>query len=122
MRHNGIMPSVKIKKEDLLKELNNNLETHLKEVEEALENRRVQLRRVFKIVIDDIDNKPDFQPINSYNYPKPDDHRDAYTKAIKMVEMSQDDVIELDDSQFDRLVMDNWEWKDNLKHTMGLYQ
>ena len=38
-----------------------------------------------------------------------------------MVEMTQDDVIELNEDQFDKLVMDNWSWKEQLQLTSSMY-
>ena len=51
----------------------------------------------------------------------PRHHLDAYERAIRMAEMSQDEVVELDAGSFDRLVMDNWEWKQQFASTTAAY-
>ena len=41
---------------------------------------------------------------------EPQDHTADYDRALKMLSLSVDDVIELDDHQFRCLVDDEWEW------------
>lgn len=40
----------------------------------------------------------------------PSDHSVEYDRAIRMLEMSQDDVIEIDSTSFAQLVMNEWQW------------
>ncbi len=42
----------------------------------------------------------------------PADHTKDYQQAIKMLEMSVDDVLEIDYESFQNLVMDDWDWKE----------
>lgn len=41
----------------------------------------------------------------------PDDHMKDYDRAVRMLEMSVDPVIDIDGEAFARLVDDDWEWK-----------
>lgn len=45
----------------------------------------------------------------------PENHTEDYDRAIKMLEMSVDEVVDLDARSFESLVNDNWAWK---KHTI----
>jgi len=46
-----------------------------------------------------------------FDLPTPHDHSADYDRAIKMVEMSTDDILELTEPEFAQLVMDDWGWK-----------
>lgn len=48
-----------------------------------------------------------FQPLPS----KPNSYLDHYDRAIRMVELSADEIIELEAEVFNQLVMDEWGWK-----------
>lgn len=40
----------------------------------------------------------------------PSDHTTEYDRAIAMLEMSQDDIVEIDSDQFAQLVQNEWHW------------
>lgn len=42
---------------------------------------------------------------------KPNSYLDHYDRAIRMVELSADEIIELESEIFNQLVMDEWGWK-----------
>ena len=46
-----------------------------------------------------------------FDLPIPLDHSAEYDRALKMVEMSVDDILELTEQEFATLVMDDWGWK-----------
>jgi len=39
-----------------------------------------------------------------------------------MLELSVEDVIEIDDTTFNQLVLDDWNWKDNFISSNSLYK
>jgi hypothetical protein len=53
--------------------------------------------------------------------PEPQDHTIDYDRVIKMLEMSVDSLIELDEGAFDQYVMDNWSWKGDALATNEMY-
>ncbi len=112
---------VKIKKEELLSVLKDNLEKHIKDVAEAIELRRNNIINIFDKVSERIESDITYVPSDNFSFPKPVDSSNDYRTAIRMVEMTQDKIIELNERQFDKLVMDNWEWKRNLVSTSALY-
>jgi hypothetical protein len=42
---------------------------------------------------------------------EPQDHTKDYDRVIDMLEMSQDEIIEIEAHEFDQYVRDNWAWK-----------
>jgi len=117
----SLMPNVKIAKNELLEKLKNNLEQHKIDIDEALDLRRENIEDKLSRVVIEISNNPEYQPDSTFNFPKPTNNSRDYEKAIKMVEMTQDQVIELSEDQFDKLVLDNWYWKNELINTSALY-
>lgn len=116
-----LMNGVKIKRDELLGVLRTNLSKHKEDVKEALELRRVEMRAFFDNEIQKLDNNSAYQPKQTHSFPIPEDMSSEYEKVIRMVEMTEDEVIPLSEDQFDKLVMDNWSWKDNLVATSALY-
>jgi len=45
--------------------------------------------------------------------PCPEDHTQDYARAIAMLEMTEQDIIELDEGDFAKLVQDEWDWAEN---------
>jgi len=48
--------------------------------------------------------------VRSVAIPEPEDHTKDYDRIIEMLRLSVDDEIELEVQDFDRYVMDRWEW------------
>ena len=116
-----LMNGVKIKKYELLEALRENLEAHKDDVAEALELRREEMLSYFEEQIVKLNRDNEYQPKEVIKFPVPEDNSKEYEKVIRMVEMTQDDVIELDEDQFDKLVMDNWNFKQALLETSAFY-
>ncbi len=43
--------------------------------------------------------------------PAPVSYEDSYKRAIRMLELSVDEIIEVEDGIFSQLVLDEWAWK-----------
>ena len=52
---------------------------------------------------------------------EPEDHTDNYERVLRMLEMSVDDEIQLDEHDFAQYVMDNGRWKDQFVTTAEMY-
>lgn len=116
-----LLDIVKIRREALLSALKKNLEKHKADVAEATKLRHENAMIFFTDQIEamaiDCNHKLD----TVIRFPNPVDSSEDYLRAIRMVEMTEDMIIELDENQFDRLVMDNWSWKKVLIDTSAVY-
>ncbi len=121
MNAGNLMNSVKLTKEELLSNVIANLDKHKIDVSDALKLRRETIAKSFKKQLEEMEWDVDFQPKEHLSFPMPKDHSEDYKKAIRMIEMTTDEVIELSESQFDKLVMDNWGWKSDLIATSSVY-
>lgn len=52
----------------------------------------------------------------------PVSYAESYSRAIRMLELSVDDIIELDDAKFAQLVQDEWQWKHEFQVASALYK
>jgi hypothetical protein len=111
--------TIKVKKADLLAKLVGNRATHRKMFLDAQTGFR-------KVVIQELDRRlKDARAGRGINIvfsmPAPVDQTGEYDRAIQMLEMSVDDIIELDEDQFSNFVLDEWRWKQQVQATNSRY-
>lgn len=102
------MQTVKVKKVELLSALQKNRESHRSLFLKAQEGYR-------KAVIDELDGMLDEAKAGkrirrSVTLIEPIDQTREYDRAIAMLGMSVDDVIELSAEEFNNYVRDEWDW------------
>ncbi len=114
------MDKVRVNKQELMDRLTGNLDTHLNEIKEMNNARIKEFVEYYEGELTHVRDNPTVQP-QSKQFPLPESHVGEYNRAIKMVEMSVDDVIELDQHQFDQLVLDNWNWKRGFEIAKSAY-
>jgi hypothetical protein len=54
--------------------------------------------------------------------PAPVSYADSYNRAIRMLELSVDTVIELEEQIFNQLVLDEWSWKRTFVANATMYK
>lgn len=103
------MDSIKVNKSELLTVLRENREKHRAIFLEATEGYRLaaidELDKMLK------DAKQGRQIRRSLSLVEPQDQTRDYDRVIRMLEMSQDDVVELAEHDFMQYVLDDWSWK-----------
>ena len=102
------MNAVKVKRQELLTKVRANREAHRSLFLKAQEGYR-------KLVIEELDKmladaRAGRRISRSINLAEPTDHTSDYERVIMMLEMSVDDTIVLDASEFDQYVRDVWTW------------
>ena len=118
------MKSVNVRKGELLKVLRDNRETHIKEYESAMqvykEDVLAKLEEMLATAKEEMSkDKPKFKL--NVNLAEPTSYVDSYDTAIRMLEMSTDDKIELSNQEFSQYVEDNWSWKNTFSLVTGSY-
>lgn len=106
------MKSVKINRLELLTIVTENRIKHVAEYEESVEDYK---KVVLKIAKDNL-KAAKTQDLDMFKtmkiYPAtPTSYKFSYDKAIRMLELSVEDVIDVDESTFNQLVLDEWQWK-----------
>ena len=127
------MHSVKIDRRQLLGIVQENMTKHVAEYNEAVtdhmalslktskENIKLAKSNLKLIEEGKLDKVVAFKSLPQ----KPTSYEDQYKKAIRMLELSVEEVIEIDDDVFNQLVLDEWTWKrafvmSNATYKMGL--
>lgn len=117
------MRSVKINKSELLTIVRENKEKHVREFNESVEDYKAAAIKVAQEHVElaatgDLDKIAKIKAMPS----RPSSYEDSYTRAIRMLELSVEDVIELEEDIFNQLVLDEWTWKHSFVASSALYK
>jgi hypothetical protein len=103
------MKAVVVKVCDLLDKLRENREGHMETFEYALQGyREMATTHLGEMLEDARSGKP---VRRSLEILEPVCHLGDYDRAIAMLEMTTEEQIEISARDFDRYVLDNWEWR-----------
>lgn len=103
------MENVRVNKSEILDVLKKNRETHRKIFLEALTGYR---ETAIKLLEEKLALARSGKRIElSFRLTQPMDQTSDYDRAIRMLEMSINQDIELSEHDFENYVMDNWDWK-----------
>lgn len=103
------MQIVKIRKTDLQTVVKDNRAKHVREADEAKTDYRTAL--VLKLEELLAAAKTGGNVAHVISLPVPQDYRKEYDRIIRMLELSSDDIIELQPQEFAQYVLDEWSWK-----------
>jgi uncharacterized protein YbcC (UPF0753/DUF2309 family) len=114
---------IKVDKRKLLSTLKENLEKHKKQYTESVEAWKKKAaeevaklpERILKGEVKHIRNV-----ISEYD-DRPTSYAPSYEAVIRMLEYCADEVIELESTDFERYVADNWEWKQSFVANSAKY-
>lgn len=116
------MNSVKMNREELLKIVKENATKHVSEYAESVEDYKVGVVKVAKANLK-MANSGDISNFNFQRMPAaPVSYTDNYNRAIRMLELSVEDVIEVEEHVFNQLVLDEWGWKQQFVAQSALYK
>jgi proteasome lid subunit RPN8/RPN11 len=115
------MEKVKVNREELLSILNGNRDKHKQEFEEAVTGWKEQALEAMKNAVAEFENDNFHTTHPLVTLPKPTAHLRDYDLAIRMLEMSVDTDIEIEQHDFNCFVMDEWQWKAGFAQTVSNY-
>jgi len=120
MMHN-IKLKIKVNRKDLLAKLRENHVEHKKTFEIALEGYFKLASRTLKEKLSYIRKGKGKMVSLNINMPFPTDMTSVYETAIQMLEWSNENEIELEASEFRKLVEDEWDWKEQWVNSIASY-
>lgn len=103
------LQTVRVKLEELLAIVRTNRDEHRAIYEDALDGWKTKVTESLEAAYLAAKEGKDYNV--SFYLPQPEDHTNDYNVAIKMLEMSQDDELELSYAEFRQFVMDEWGWQ-----------
>ena len=119
----NVMHSVKINRLELLDIVKTNRESHIAEYNEAVEDYKVAILNIAtkNLKLAKTAELDKFTELKSFPS-KPVSYESNYSKAIRMLELSVEDVIEVEDDVFNQLVLDEWQWKSSFSISASAYK
>lgn len=117
------MRSVKINKAELLDIVRKNQQSHIAAHLEAVEDYKVVALQIAKKNLRLAKTGDPNAISESQALPRaPESYEDHYRRAIRMLELSVEDVIELEEDIFNQLVLNEWSWKHHFSATASTYK
>lgn len=117
------MRSVKLDRKELLEIVRKNKDKHIADFAESVEDYKTA---ALKIASENLKlaKTGDLKKIASAkDMPsEPTSYEDAYNRAIRMLELSVEDIIELQEDVFNQLVLDEWNWKRGFVASASMYK
>lgn len=106
------MKRVLLDRVELLEIVRENQKKHVAEYQEAVTDFKKAVINVTKenLALARTGRLEEIRKIRSVPH-APESYQDSYTRAIRMLELSVEDQIELDEQVFNQLVLDEWQWK-----------
>lgn len=119
----NVMKSVKVERAELLGIVRANKEKHITDFNEAVEDYKAAVLKLATANLKlaktaDLNNISQIKGLPT----RPSSYADSYTRAIRMLELSVEDVIELGEDVFNQLVLDEWHWKNSFTASAALYK
>jgi hypothetical protein len=117
------MNSVKMNRLELLKIVKENATKHVADYDEAVEDYKLAVVKLAKANLK-LANSGELEQIRKIkNLPQaPANYAENYTRAIRMLELSVEDTIDVEEHIFNQLVLDEWGWKQQFVAQSALYK
>jgi len=119
---NNAMRTVKVNRLEILDIVRANRDKHIQEYKETVDNYLISCVEKAKDILK-VAKSEDFEQVKNLNWnlPVPRSYEKEYDRAIRMIELSVDDSIELPSETFNQLVLDEWHWKESFSLTASTY-
>ena len=117
------MRSVKVNKAELLKIVRDNQKKHIKEFDESVKDYKKAAIKIAKEHVElaktgDLDSIAKIRAMPQ----KPTSYEKDYDRAIRMLELSVEEELEIESDVFNQLVLDEWQWKNMFVASGALYK
>jgi len=117
------MNAIKMKRLDLLDIVRANKEKHIADFNEAVTDyvALVLTNADFNLKLARTAELKEFRKMKLPVQP-PTSYEDSYKRAIRMLELSVDNIIEVEEDVFNQLVLDEWSWKHSFVTSSSMYK
>lgn len=117
------MNAIKMKRLELLEIVKANKEKHVADYLESVEDYKklVLQLNTDNFVAAKTGDLAEFKKIKAMP-PVPVSYEDSYKRAIRMLELSVEDIIEVEEDVFNQLVLDEWTWKRSFTANSTMYK
>jgi hypothetical protein len=117
------MKNVKLDRTKLLEIVKENMLKHIREYNESVEDYKKIVLRLSEANLElaktgNLDQFKKIERLPTF----PVSYEQSYRRAIKMLELSIDTIIEVEEDVFNQLVLDEWTWKNSFVTNSTLYK
>jgi hypothetical protein len=117
------MNAIKMNRKELLEIVRANKLTHVAQYTESVEDYKKLVLQIAAANVKlaksgDLDK---FKKIKAHPS-MPVSYEDAYQRAVRMLELSVDEIIEVEEDVFNQLVLDEWHWKKSFVAASAMYK
>jgi len=113
------MKTIRIDKKKLLDQIEKNLNEHKLIYKEAMQSWRTEVRLALASALEKARSGEEF--ITDLELIEPECHIEQYKNIIERINWHEDDIIELDQHEFNQFILDKWDWQYNFLHTASAY-
>ena len=119
----NVRHAVKVNRKELLKIVTDNKEKHIKDFLESVEDYKTATLKLAEANLElvktgDLEQIAKTKPMPG----KPVSYENNYTRAIRMLELSVEKEIDVEEDVFNQLVLDEWAWKNQFIASSTLYK
>jgi len=120
--------TIKMDRKELLFVVKEQLQKHTEEYEEAMKGWREKLAEECRRVHDDLVTPSTSKKVTKFPHELsklhccPEEHKDDFETTISMLESAQDELIELDQTTYERIVMGKFQWREAFTNTNAMYR
>ena len=117
------MNSVKMNRLELLAIVKQNATKHVADYDEAVEDYKLAVAKIAKANLK-LANTAELEQIRKMKTipQSPANYADNYSRAIRMLELSIEDTIDVEEHIFNQLVLDEWGWKQQFVAQSAMYK
>jgi fibronectin type 3 domain-containing protein len=117
------MNSIKMNRLELLAIVRENKEKHITEFAEAVADYKILVLKTTKanVALAKTEDLEEFKKIKPVP-PAPQTYETSYARAIRMLELSIEEIIEVEENIFNQLVLDEWDWKRGFVASNTMYK
>ena len=113
------MYTVKVERDKLLNILKDNREQHRVTYKETLDRYKQEVTRHLQFALDQA--LADEKFITNIKLVAPKDYTENYNRIIGMLELSIEEIVEIDDTEYRQYVLDEWVWKKDFEMSNSSY-
>lgn len=113
------MDNLKYKKENLLEVIRKNRDNHHGIFVDAVKGYHEKMIEILECMKQEVLRGEKVS--HRIGIPYPEDHTDDYDTVIRMLELTEDSIVELSQHEFQSYVLDIWDWKQSFRETNRLY-
>jgi len=117
------MNAIKMNREQLLAIVRENKIKHMAEAEEAVLDYKALVLQIAQAnaKLAKTGDLNEFKKMKAMPQ-APQSYESSYARAIRMLELSVEEIIEVEEDVFNQLVLDEWDWKRGFVATSAMYK